>query len=54
MWPSIAFQPLELVKTMHGSKPRRQPQPLKDDERADYSDYIGDQKPTDTQSVKET
>jgi MoaA/NifB/PqqE/SkfB family radical SAM enzyme len=54
MWPSIAFQPLELVKAMHGSRPRRQPRPLTDDERADYSDYIGDQKPTDTQSVKET
>ncbi len=43
MWPSITFQPLELIKALCSSKPWRQPRPLSEDERADYSNCLADQ-----------
>ncbi|MHC4594270.1 MAG: radical SAM/SPASM domain-containing protein [Planctomycetota bacterium] len=51
MWPSITFQPLELIKALGSSRPWRQSQPLKEDERADYSDSLVNNELKDTTSI---
>ncbi len=38
MWPSIVFQPEPLVRCLVGSRAWAQAEPLRDDERADYSE----------------
>jgi len=37
MWPSIVFQPAQLAKSMVGAKVWKGVEPLRDDERVDYS-----------------
>jgi MoaA/NifB/PqqE/SkfB family radical SAM enzyme len=51
MWPSITFQPLELIKALGSSKPWRQPRPLTEDERADYSDSLASNELEDSSSI---
>jgi MoaA/NifB/PqqE/SkfB family radical SAM enzyme len=43
MWPSITYQPLELIKALYNSRPLRQPRTLRKEERADYSNCLADQ-----------
>jgi hypothetical protein len=38
MWPSIVYQPTQLAKSLLGAKAWRRPEPLRDDERVDYSE----------------
>ena len=37
LWPSVAYQPLELVKAMAGSRPWTKAEPLPDADRVDWS-----------------
>ena len=53
MWPSITYQPLELIKALCSSKLWRQPRPLREDERADYSDCLADHEPEGARSIIE-
>jgi len=38
MWPSIVYQPMQLVKSMFGAEVWKKVKPLHDEERADYSE----------------
>jgi hypothetical protein len=43
LWPSIVFQPRQLLKAMLGARPWRQPPPLR--ERVAYREAAGDRAP---------
>lgn len=45
LWPSITFQPVQLVRAMAGAKVWNKPSPLLPEERADYSDAAKSLKP---------
>jgi hypothetical protein len=51
MWPSITYQPLELIKALWSSKPWRLPSSLRKEERADYSNCRESNELRDARSV---
>jgi MoaA/NifB/PqqE/SkfB family radical SAM enzyme len=51
MWPSITFQPLELIKALWNSRPWHLPPSLRKEERADYSNCHEGNELTGTRSV---
>ena len=42
LWPSVTYQPVQLARAMVCSRPWRRPDPLSDDERADWRGATGD------------
>ncbi len=42
LWPSITFQPFQLLRALIGAKVWRKPAPIRDEERADWSKHAGD------------
>jgi MoaA/NifB/PqqE/SkfB family radical SAM enzyme len=47
LWPSLVFQPRQLIRALVHARPWRRPRPLRDEERADYRTSCAGHEPAD-------
>ena len=51
LWPSVTYQPVQLAKAMIGSRPWKKPDPLRDEERVDWTGLTVDVPVPSSESV---